>query len=234
MSYVRKIAKRILDTLGIPRYWVLWNLEEFRMVGVRLYHGLSFQNQKIRALLKKGHVNLLFGCGETRYQGWTGIDSHFGSCVDLVLDLRRPLPFSDQSVDYCYSEHFLEHLFPDEGRRHIQEVFRVLRDGGVYRVVVPDAIRFAEKYIEGDREFFALAFPWAERPMQAIYDIFNWGGRHRNILDFPELELMAREAGFARVYRCEPNKSEYAIMRIDRPEPQRIAESLYVEMIKRN
>lgn len=56
---------------------------------------------------------------------------HFG--------LDSPLSASDQSFDFVFAEHFIEHLFLDEALFLVEEVFRLLRPGGVFRVVCPDA-----------------------------------------------------------------------------------------------
>ncbi len=229
---MRQLAKRFCDAIGIPRYWILYNWQEFRVLMVRMYALLPMQRFKVKRLEQGTHLNLLFGCGETSYPGWVGIDCLFRDNVHLVLDLRRPLPFSDGIVDYCYSEHVLEHLFPDEGVRHLREVWRVLKPGGVYRLVVPNVSFFFERYLAGDDAFFRLAFPWAERPMQAIWHIANWGGIHRNILDFAELHCMGIQTGFVEIRESKANCSDISDLRIDTPDPQRVAESLYVEMVK--
>lgn len=177
-------------------------------------------------------VCLLFGCGDTKYDNWVGIDCFFGKNVDLKLDLRRTLPFKNDSVALCYSEHFLEHLYYDEAQRHLSEVYRVLKPDGVYRVVVPHARMFMKKYLENDMEFFKLAHPWEDRPLVALYHIVNWGGDHRGIYDMELISYFARRAGFSGVNESAPNASEIEELRTDRSEPQRVAESLYVELKK--
>lgn len=226
----REWAKKVADGTGIPRYFVHQVAFEARMTGVRLT--TPFRRRRIRALEKSGELRLIFGCGTTRYPGWIGVDCFRHPSVDLLLDLRRRLPFHDASVEYCYSEHFLEHLQPSEALAHLREVHRVLKPGGVYRIVVPAGILFAKKYLEGDTQFFALAHPWEERPFDALYQILNWGGQHRGIYDFSQLQYVAQTAGFAEVRECQVNQSPIPLLRIDRSEPQRVAESLYVEALK--
>jgi predicted SAM-dependent methyltransferase len=170
----------------------------------------------------------------TSYDDWIGVDCFFAPHVDVVTDLRRSSPFPDSSVNFCFSEHFLEHLNPEEGCRHLEDVCRILKPGGVYRVVVPHAVRFMKKYIEKDDAFFERAFPWADENIDAVYSILNWGGRHRNILDFPTLERMAKQAGFESAIESSAQSSEELALRIDITNPQRVEESLYVEIRKRN
>lgn len=54
------------------------------------------------------------------------------------LNLARPFPFPDGYFDNAFSANVLEHLYPEQARGCVCEVFRVLRPGGVFRVSVPD------------------------------------------------------------------------------------------------
>jgi predicted SAM-dependent methyltransferase len=229
---MKRILRAMFSYLGIPIYWLRQCASEASAAYVRIWAALPIQRYRVKSLLKRDAVWINFGCGETSRPGWIGVDRYFASNVDIVLDLRRALPLPDSSVDLCYSEHVLEHLTPEEGQSHLGEVFRILKPGGIYRVVVPDVIEFVRRYIEGDRAFFSLAFPWAERPMQAIYAVANWNGEHRNILDLSELRVMGERAGFAQIERSEAQSSAVEDLRIDTSDPQRVAESLYVELFK--
>lgn len=225
-------AKKICDRSGIPRYFVHQVSFELRMMAIRLCGMTPFRSIRIKKLELREELRLIFGCGDTRYPGWVGIDCFHGPCVDLQLDLRRQLPFHDGSVQYCYSEHFLEHLYPEEAKFHLREVLRVLKPEGVYRIVVPAGIRFAERYLNGDSEFFRLAHPWEKRPLDGLYKIVNWNGQHRSLYDLAQFEFLALETGFAAARESEANSSVIPVLRVDRAQPQRVAESLYVELVK--
>jgi predicted SAM-dependent methyltransferase len=49
------------------------------------------------------------------------------------------LPYPDQMFNYIFSEHFFEHLFLDEAVDLLRECRRVVAEGGVVRICVPDA-----------------------------------------------------------------------------------------------
>jgi predicted SAM-dependent methyltransferase len=49
------------------------------------------------------------------------------------------LPYPDRMFTYAFSEHFFEHLFLDEAVDLLRECRRVLTEGGVIRICVPDA-----------------------------------------------------------------------------------------------
>lgn len=49
------------------------------------------------------------------------------------------LPFESSSLEFIFSEHFLEHLFFDEALSLMRECYRILKPFGVIRTCVPDA-----------------------------------------------------------------------------------------------
>ena len=64
-----------------------------------------------------------------------------------VHDLRRPLPFEKGSVDAVYHSHVLEHFDRDRAPNLLAEIHRVLRAGGVHRIVVPDFEILCRRYL---------------------------------------------------------------------------------------
>lgn len=66
----------------------------------------------------------------------------------LVHDLTKRLPFEDDSVPFIYGSHVLEHLYLADARRLLSECKRVLRAGGVIRLVVPDLHSMASAYLK--------------------------------------------------------------------------------------
>lgn len=91
--------------------------------------------KKLRAfrdlISEKQKVNLNLGCGEVYLSGWINIDNRNDDVkLDLRHDLSRGLPFDDNSVDFIFNEHFLEHLTPEQGVTLLKECYRVLKVGG--------------------------------------------------------------------------------------------------------
>lgn len=229
---MKELLKRFCKITGIPTYFLRSLFHEVRMMFVRMYGWLPMFKKRLSNAMHQSETSIVFGCGDTSYPGWTHMDCFFADHVDLVFDLRRRLPFEDGSITRCYSEHFVEHLLPVEAKQHLADVYRVLMPGGVYRVVVPDTGKFMRKYAEGDSSFFSAAHPWEKHPIDAIYSIVNWGGDHRSIYDYETLEQRGREAGFEKVILSSVNGSDDSLLNIDRNDEHRIAESIYVEMVK--
>lgn len=62
-------------------------------------------------------------------------------------DLRTGIPFEDGTVDAVYHSHVLEHIDREAVPGFLREVRRVLRPGGVHRIVVPDLELQARAYL---------------------------------------------------------------------------------------
>lgn len=76
------------------------------------------------------------GAGGTKQKAYAvGVDLVAGSDVDVVADLTTGVPFADASVDRIYAVHVLEHVL--DLVAVMNELHRVLRDGGVLHVMSP-------------------------------------------------------------------------------------------------
>jgi len=85
---------------------------------------------------------LVIGCGPKKYGASKNvnvinIDKDPFNNPDVVRDVEKGLPFDDNSITEIYSEHFLEHLNPDNVNFFMFECWRVLKNGGLFKAIVP-------------------------------------------------------------------------------------------------
>lgn len=81
-------------------------------------------------------VKLDIGCGKTTAEGFAGIDAiDFGQ--RHVLDVRKGLPFKDNSVDEIRSSHFVEHLTGTERIAFFNELYRVMKVVATAQIITP-------------------------------------------------------------------------------------------------
>ena len=66
----------------------------------------------------------------------------------LVHNLATGIPFESDSVDAVYHSHMLEHLDRNVVDRFLLEAKRVLKSGGIHRIVVPDFEYLCKRYLE--------------------------------------------------------------------------------------
>lgn len=169
-----------------------------------------------------------------RWLGWKcGVLSDAHYAVDwpesiIVRDLRKRLPFDDLTIDYAYSSHFVEHLTKDDAIKLVKEVFRVLKPGGILRLVVPDLAYGARCYLD------ALA---ADPPdHRAASEFLRWlqltrNGRdpHLWMYDAPSLSSILGETGFIEPTVCEFRQGKLPDVDILDNRP---GESLHIEAQK--
>jgi len=106
--------------------------------------------------------NLNLGCGKNKKDGFINIDfyEHPECPLDIVQDLREPLPFDDNTVSFIYSSHVIEHFTWLEGKEFLAECNRVLYNNGKLRILLPDYRKIFHKYLLGDNEFFKVFFDY--------------------------------------------------------------------------
>jgi SAM-dependent methyltransferase len=93
-------------------------------------------------------VKLLnIGCGANYHPAWVNVDFEPISSEILRHDVITPLPFEASRFDACYCSHVIEHLSPDEARLLMAEIHRVLKPGGIARIVVPDLEGIVRTYL---------------------------------------------------------------------------------------
>ena len=123
--------------------------------------------------MKKLHL----GCGKIYFDGWINIDSDSDE-ADLKHDLRNPLPYENNSVDFIYNEHFIEHLTVKEGLRFLSECFRVLKKGGVLRIAGPslDYIMFHYFFFRRWQSWYKkYGCEWIKTKAEMINNSFEGG-----------------------------------------------------------
>lgn len=90
---------------------------------------------------------LNIGCGSVFHSAWHNIDMVSSHPGVRACDITKGLPYPDGSFDVCYSSHVLEHLDRGQAKRFVDECRRVLKPGGVVRIVVPDLEGIAKNYL---------------------------------------------------------------------------------------
>jgi predicted SAM-dependent methyltransferase len=145
------------------------------------------------------------------------------------MDVRRRIAFPDASVSYIYSSHTFEHFTYEESLAVSIECYRVLRPGGIMRVVVPDLEIIVRQYLANSTDPKAShRFIGRLLLLSGIRDVLHPGAHHRQMFDRKSLPYMLKEAGF-----LSPEVSGFKNSRIpdiqDIELESRRAESLYVE-----
>ncbi|MBT9444345.1 MAG: methyltransferase domain-containing protein [Hyphomonadaceae bacterium] len=128
-------------------------------------------------------------------------------------DITKGLPFEDGSVSAVYASHVLEHLSFEDFYAALEETRRILRPGGVFRLIVPDLAGRARRYLAAHEKGDAAA---AERFMRetllgrvsrpkslkARAKALFGNEVHLWMWDEPSMQAALTAVGFADVRRC--------------------------------
>jgi predicted SAM-dependent methyltransferase len=197
-----------------------------------------------RAFRNRKDLLVNIGCAEEGKPGWVNVDVVRAAGVNCIYDCRRDLPFADASVRGIFTEHFLEHIdYTEELPSFLSECHRVLVPGGVMRIIVPDAERYIRAYCaEGWDDLTAVRRLNPDHTdghygsrfhtkMEVVNAVFRQYFEHKYAYDFATLEFVLRRYGFDEVLHQSVGQSCRPELAIDKPD--RAAESLYVEAVKR-
>ncbi len=214
--------------------------------------------------MQKFKLNI--GCGLTAPLGWVNIDNSLNARLakwpglrkilavlhiisfdkanirwpkDIhIYDVRRDLPFPNNSVEIIYCSHFLEHLSKQEAKLFLKECHRVLDTNGIIRIIVPDLFSYAEQYVKKAKQIKQEILT-GELPAEKFLNdliIFEKGSLNENILirfykkicnkdihkwmyDEYSLIILLKKFGFSNIQRKEYYESLIEdIGKLDNPE----------------
>jgi predicted SAM-dependent methyltransferase len=169
---------------------------------------------------------LQIGSGSNYLDGWLNTDIRPTGRI-VYLDATKPFPFPNDSFDFVFAEHLIEHLtFPD-GLKMLKECFRVLKPSGTIRVATPnlqflvelyrnDRSSLQEFYIRYGSENYLPGHPMKSYPISSvalvINNVFrNWG--HQIIYDLETISCSLTSAGFVNIEKKEMNSSSFEQLR---------------------
>ena len=155
--------KRLLDgrallnlACGCRTHWA-WNNVDFSP-----YARLRRWPRLARVLRRSGFIS------DERYDRLQKVDPGI-----VEWNLRRGIPFADDTFDVVYHSHFLEHLERASTLEFLTECHRVLRPGGMLRVVVPDLHILVSSYLESYENLEGGNQVEASLHLRSIHELFD-------------------------------------------------------------
>ena len=173
-----------------------------------------------------------FGCGLSAPDGWLNFDASptlriqklplIGRLAGRLVnapdfpgavrygDIVTGLPVAPGSCAGVYASHVLEHLALEDLRRALRNTHRMLIQGGVFRIVLPDLEHIAKEYLASADERAALVFMndtslgQVTRPRGPGAAARSWLGNssHLWMWDYKSLARELTDAGFGAVRRA--------------------------------
>lgn len=147
-----------------------------------------------------GRLLLHLGCGPINAPGYINVDVQPFPHVHYVHGVYPLEMFESNSVDMVYASHVLEHFAVKELPVVLREWLRVLKDGGVLRLGVPDFGALVSIYLDTG-EIHNILGPL----MGGQSDQHNF---HYSVFDERYLSQLLQDAGFKKVRLWDPERVE--------------------------
>ncbi|GAA5029562.1 hypothetical protein GCM10011506_17980 [Marivirga lumbricoides] len=222
----------------------------------------AVKNQLSKADIRNlGSCKLNFGPGPNWKKpdmSWLTVDID-ESLGDIVVNFQNfeSLPLKNESVECVYGSHVFEHMSIFKSQLVFNEIFRVMKSKGTFRLILPDAEKSLKEYLEGNVDYilFKRRKERAKKNLNIDYTIFecmredflspngqaNLLGKntlaHQNAWDYETIKVHLMRAGFkeASIKRSDFQQSNCEDFSFEGTYPSEANEdyrSLYVEAIK--
>lgn len=150
---------------------------------------------------KNGKVYVHLGCGEINAPGFINVDAVPYSHIHYVQEVDDLSIFSNKYADLIYASHVLEHISHREVTKVIGEWRRVLKEGGVLRISVPDFDKIIETYSSEENDIRAIIMPLMGGQDYA----YNF---HKTVFNEKYLTELLLSVGFKEVRKWNPEQVE--------------------------
>lgn len=219
-----------------PSVGIVHELSRLRTAEQELWHvygalrekRASFVQEQLQALPPEALRRIHIGSANFVIENWTNIDA---GGADIAFNVNWGMPFADDSVEFVYCSHMLEHLrYVDQAPAFLRETWRMLKPGAVARFVVPDIRKLLTAYVTKDRAFFVdrhrfypLSRDFLDGGVATLDYVLLYSGvgphtlnyNHKFGYDFGTLAALLRDAGFRETRECGFQASRHAELRID-------------------
>lgn len=214
-----------MDTIAMPAYnnGLVRQMRRFRPVVTVAKSTMRCLSLPIRPILVSRYLKthsvrkLQIGSHVCVLPGWLNTDLYPLSMSAVSLDATKTFPLPDESFDYVFSEHQMEHIAYSEALTMLRECRRILRPGGKIRLAVPSLDRLVElirpartdvqdRYIRYSTDFW---WPSVQNPGPcfAFNSAFmNWG--HKFLYDQTTLRHTLETMGFTQTQFFAPGVSD--------------------------
>jgi len=212
------------------------DLKGLALFELKSWLGRNFTKSTPRLKEDKNYLNL--GCGSNYVDGYVNADFFYRfkfwkkdtRKLEWQLDLRYKLNCENEVFDGIFTEHTLEHLYPDDAKKLLAELHRILKRDSILRITVPDIEKYVKFYNKNYDDYDSNSFKEKYKTGCSAIRNTTQNYFHCSIWDFEELKIYLEDIGFKDVVKQEFGTTQDKNLNLDSKE--RAWETLYVEARK--
>ena len=168
---------------------------------------------------------------------WYILDHKKSKYKNSILGDAANISLEDNTVDLIFCSHVIEHIPQIKIADVLAEFNRILKPGGILRLLSPDLHKIASAYVNKDKNFFDKALEedynlrtdlgyggilanWFVSPGQDTILLdrnlttFITGQAHQIIYDFEMISILLKNCGFDNIFQKEFLDSEHQDLRV--------------------
>jgi predicted SAM-dependent methyltransferase len=180
----------------------------------------------------KKYLNLGSGPRGIVSREWLNIDGFPDRAVQFYCDFSRPIPIPDEKLDGIFTEHVIEHFTYQGGKAVLTDCYRMLKPGGVIRIIVPDGRKILRSYFDDPQKIIEYKDAHSAQPMEAVNAWFYQRYEHQCIYDSPYLIQLLKGIGYSVVSEATFRETVFDLRDIVIDDEKYAWESLIVEAKK--
>jgi predicted SAM-dependent methyltransferase len=207
-------------------------------------------------------IKINLGCGPDGIEGWVNYDwgwlpfiSRYQWLLKILIkikilnknylkvwpettlqDLREGIPQKDNSADWIYCSNFFEHLEKYQTENLLEECYRILKNVGSLRIVMPNVRKIVNEYLKTNNadkfcsEFYGFDKNVTQKGFKSwLYRIAIRG--HLWMYDEESIMDLLKNVGFKRITKSEFRKSKMPdVKKLDLAVHQKLG--MYIEASK--
>ena len=211
-SFVKELLKNLKNTTQLLR-----NTKDLLLWYYRKRFGCVDRRIIESYCAKKEIRKLQIGCGRNILKDWLNTDFFTYTNKVVHLDATVKFPFANDTFDYIFSEHMIEHISYSNGLVMLGECHRVLKKFGKIRISTPNLEFLIDlygdmkselqyEYIRWTTDHFFINSPYYDDTFVINNFFRDWG--HLFIYNEKTLRWSLENAGFSKIVRCNINESE--------------------------
>jgi len=152
-------------------------------------------------------IKLHLGCGARYIPSFIHIDFADFPHIDYKCNINDLSMFNDNTVDLIYCSHALEYFDRQKALQVLKEWYRVLKEGGVLRIAVPDFEAIVKVYLK----YKNLEQQGILGPLYGRMVVKTPEGEkvlyHKTVYDFESLKKLLEFVGFKNIRRYDWRKT---------------------------
>jgi predicted SAM-dependent methyltransferase len=128
-------------------------------------------------------MKIYIGSRNYKPQGYMTLDIDPSHSPDIIADITDMPQVQSSSYHEVLASHVLEHISWPDSFKALAEFTRILQQGGVLRIAIPDVTALLEQIKSADTDFYAMGLIYGVGGRENDLEVHRYGFTQRMLID---------------------------------------------------